>query len=957
MNSGRTLKDSKNTLKCLVFNCQSICNKCTQVMECATDYDADVMFLSETWLRSRRNEVTAEVDEFGYALYHTIRKNRAKETGGGVGVLVKKTLQVKRIKSSQFQTFEHHAIKINVMRNTWVTYVSIYRLDYESIDLFFTEFRQLLELSSDEKCIIAGDINIHCDNEDDRYTLQLNNLLSAFNLTQIINEPTHKKGHTLDVVIVSRDDTEIGGVEITDIGFSDHYLLGFSVDCEASRSYYKTITYRKKVNDVEFKERLSAALESVNIGENFGEAVTEYNGCLEAVVQELSPSVTKKVKIVDNARWFDSEYKNLRRERRKAERKSKKSKNQEDIDTFKELRKKTTLMAKEKKQQHYITEIENAKNKPKMLFKVVQSLMDTERKNALPTSTSDKKLANDFQQYFKDKIVKIRETFPQQETTHTHSLSGNIKEFSTFELATEEEIRTIVKKYGVSCSPEDPIPTKLLNEHVETLIPYWLELVNLSLSTGSMDCVKSSAVVTLLKEADEALDPEIFKNFRPVSNLVFLSKLIERCVASRLKGHVKENKLDSPNAYGYKEGHSTELLLVKVVDGLLTAFDKKHATVLLLLDLSAAFDTVDQKKLLKILRYEIGMSGTVYKWFESFITGRTQRVKINDEYSEVIELLYGLAQGSVLGPPLFNIYVRSLYPRIQALRFAIEGFADDHQLFKSFLPIFQTEVLGYGIDECLKEVSDWMNEYFLKLNQSKTKILVLGPPSVLSTIMIKGTFTGNSCIRFVSSAKNLGVWLDENLNFGTHIRKVVSSTFMVIRAISKIKSFLPREYLCTVVCPLVLSRLDYCNALYYGINKNEISLLQSAQNAAIRLIKGGHKYDRVSLTPIYEQLHWLRIEERIVFKICLLVHKCVWEMGPEAYKELIVMSNPRTLKLVEKKFFTEFGKRAFSCAGPKLWNSLPLSIRAEKETEVFKKKLKSLLMTEADELYRKVNMR
>lgn len=139
-------------------------------MECATDRDADIMFLSETWLRSRKNDVTAEVDEYGYTLYHTIRKNRAKETGGGVGVMLKKTLNVKRVKSNQFQSFEHHAVKINMRGNTWTTLISIYRLDYEPIDVFFTEFRQLLELSIHEKCIIAGDINIHCDNKDDQNT-------------------------------------------------------------------------------------------------------------------------------------------------------------------------------------------------------------------------------------------------------------------------------------------------------------------------------------------------------------------------------------------------------------------------------------------------------------------------------------------------------------------------------------------------------------------------------------------------------------------------------------------------------------------------------------------------------------------------------------------------------------------------------------------------------------------
>ena len=180
---------------------------------------------------------------------------------------------------------------------------------------------------------------------------------------------------------------------------------------------------------------------------------------------------------------------------------------------------------------------------------------------------------------------------------------------------------------------------------------------------------------------------------------------------------------------------------------------------------------------------------------------------------------------------------------------------------------------------------------------------------------------------------------------------------MVIRGIYKIKYFLPKEYLCTIVCSLVLSLLDYCNALYYGLNSKEIALLQSAQNAAIRLIGGGRKYDRQSLTPLYNELHWLRIRERIVFKLCLIVHKCVWGLGPESYDEMIVMKNSRTLKLVEKKFDTGYGKRAFSCAGPKLWNCLPMNVREEKNTESFKKLLKSLLMREADEFYRRVNMR
>ena len=420
-----------------------------------------------------------------------------------------------------------------------------------------------------------------------------------------------------------------------------------------------------------------------------------------------------------------------------------------------------------------------------------------------------------------------------------------------------------------------------------------------------------------------------------------------------------ENKLESKNEYGYKTGHSTELLLVNVVDDVLTAFDKKQATVLLLLDLSAAFDTVDQNKLLSIMRNEIGVSGTAYKWFESYLKGRTQRVKVNNSYSEASNLDFGLTQGSVLGPPLFNIYVRSFYPFVHALKFNVEGFADDHQLFKHFVPMFQTQVLGSDVNNCLKAVSEWMSTFFLKLNKSKTKILVLAPPSVLSEIEIHGMFMDNNSIRFVTSAKNLGVWLDENLNFKAHIRKVVSSSFMVIRDIGKIRRFLPHESLCTVVCSLVLSKLDYCNALYYNLYASDLKMLQSVQNAAIRLISGGHKFDRKSISPLYVKHHWLRIRERIIFKLCLLVHKCVSGTAPESLRDKIEMSPSykRTYNLVERKFESEYGKRAFSRAGPKLWNNLPIAIRMESDTTEFKKLLKTYLMTDAERYQSYVNMR
>ena len=249
-----------------------------------------------------------------------------------------------------------------------------------------------------------------------------------------------------------------------------------------------------------------------------------------------------------------------------------------------------------------------------------------------------------------------------------------------------------------------------------------------------------------------------------------------------------------------------------------------------------------------------------------------------------------------------------------------------------------------------------MNRYFLRLNQSKTKILVLAPPSVMASIHIHGSHTDTGCIRFVTSAKNLGVWLDHILTFKTQVSKVASSCFLAIRDIAKIKSFLPRETLRILVSARVLSILDYCNSLYYDIGGKEIRKLQSVQNAAVRLVFGRYKYDRTSLAPLFRQLHWLPIKERIVFKILLIVHKCVRSVAPVSLKRLVVESNPRTLHLVEKRSLSAYGDRAFSRAGPKLWNSLPLNIRAEGNLDNFKKLLKSYLMNHSDRFFNLVAM-
>ena len=521
---------------------------------------------------------------------------------------------------------------------------------------------------------------------------------------------------------------------------------------------------------------------------------------------------------------------------------------------------------------------------------------------------------------------------------------------STFAPTTEDELRKIITEHGLKCSPEDPLPPEMLSTHIDTLLPFWVEIVNLSLEVGKMDGAKSAVIQPLIKELNSLTDTDEFKNYRPVSNLVFIGKLIERVVDIRLQEHLDQNNLNVKEEFGYKEAHSTEMLLVWVTNYLLEACDKNMPTVVLLLDLSAAFDTVDHEKLLKILEEEIGVTGVALEWFKEFLTNRTQRVKIGDSYSTVALLLYGVIQGSILGPRLFNIYIRSVYKRVEPTKFEIVGFADDHQLLRQFALSFKVTALGDDIRNCLGVISDWMNEHFLCLNQSKTKILVVAPPSVQAEIVISGVILENSCIRFVDSAKNLGVIIDSVLNFKEQIAKLVKSCFATIRKLSQVKIYLTQQHLQTLVSSLIFSQLDYCNALYYGLPAYTINKLQRVQNCAARLVWKNKIPFSSSLDGVYDSLHWLRIRFRILYKILLMVYKCLHQKAPPDVTAMICYAqSERTVKLKETRVLSSYGDRAFSHVAPKLWNILPVVIRLEHDQIEFKTKLKSFLMTRGDE--------
>ena len=445
------------------------------------------------------------------------------------------------------------------------------------------------------------------------------------------------------------------------------------------------------------------------------------------------------------------------------------------------------------------------------------------------------------------------------------------------------------------------------------------------------------------------------KNYRPVSNLSFISKLIEKAVSSQLKTYLDTNNLNEPFQSAYRKGHSTETALLRVKNDIMMAVDQKKAVILVLLDLSAAFDTIDHEVLFARLKYHLGVSGVVLNWFKSYLDNRSQSVSIDKVTSDRLHLRYGVPQGSVLGPLLFVAYTLPLGSIARSHGVNIHMYADDTQLYVS-LDVNDQDAMDTNIhklETCIENIRTWMSSNKLKLNDEKTDIILVSTPYhklIGDQITIR---IGDSTISPSKCTRNLGVQFDRFMNMEGQISSICKSCYAQLHSIKKIKSLLTPEAMRIVVHSFITSRIDYCNSLLIGLPHQQIQRLQRIQNIAARIISGADKYDHI--TPVLQALHWLPVQERIQFKILLLTYRALNGLAPGYLSDLVIpRSNPRTLRsssrmvlCVPKSRLHSYGDAAFGAAAAHLWNSLPREVTEAASIGQFKITLKTYLFKQA----------
>ena len=388
------------------------------------------------------------------------------------------------------------------------------------------------------------------------------------------------------------------------------------------------------------------------------------------------------------------------------------------------------------------------------------------------------------------------------------------------------DISSIISSSPAKHCELDPLPMTMLKENLVAFSGIIANIVNTSLQQG---VVSGNLKEALLKPLIKLMSLEvIFKSFHLISNLSFPSKMIERVVCGQLSNYMnrtgKLEDLQSP----YRSNHLTETALLKVKTDILNAMQNKQVTCLILLDLSAAFDTISHYKIINRLKFRFGLDDVGLDWITDYLANCTQRVMIKQDKfldsatSSPVTLAQGIPQGLVIGLNLFSWFIFPLSDLYRKYEIDCHRYADHRQLYLSFKPVVPMDQVTCirRLELCIAEIRCWIRTNFLKLNDSQDRIHPTR--NTISVAIIQPT----DCVR------NLGYMYDAELKKISHINKLVSTCYVTLRRISGIRDLLDYDTCKILVQALVLAKVDYCNSLLLGSSQYVLDKLQKIQNMA-----------------------------------------------------------------------------------------------------------------------------
>jgi hypothetical protein len=474
-------------------------------------------------------------------------------------------------------------------------------------------------------------------------------------------------------------------------------------------------------------------------------------------------------------------------------------------------------------------------------------------------------------------------------------------------------------------------------------LPYVVEpltyVYNLCLSQGVFPTALKSAKVIPLPKTKNVQD---MNDYRPISNLSVLSKPLEKHIFTHLNKFFERHNLFHPLQSGFRQQHSCHTSLVRMCDSWLSAINKSkpEVTGAVFLDFRKAFDLIDHKLLLMKLGVYF-QNSDVLDLVASYLEDRTQRVCLHGSYSRESIILYGVPQGSILGPFLFNLFINDLPIHISHLQVTNELFADDSSLHSSATDIATVET---RLQLALDDISDWSRSNRMIIHPGKTKCMAIASrqkhqiqPLVLNLHL------SSTRIEQVNEHRVLGILIDSELRWSSHINALCKQLARNLFLLSQLKHFVSQEALELFYNAHCMSHINYASTIWSGAAQVHLQKLNSLHRRAVKIIS---PHPAQSADDVMKTLKILPLHNQFDYNIALLMFKTIHASAPQYLDDLLIKTTDRygSDKYSYPKTRLDMFKHSFSFAGPRVWNSLPSSVRSSQSLKSFKASLKKYML-------------
>ena len=934
------------------LNIQHVFPKLDEIRDILNDdnISLDIFGLNETFLTENVSSKDLLING-----YNVERKDRLSKGGGGLLMYINSCISYTRRYDIESSNLESMWVQIETFHKKSVLLNLVYRPP-NSPQSWIDDYEKQLCVA--ESCtgefFAMGDYNIDFTFPDCFNNTKWTCLIKDFGLRQYVESPTRvtKSSATIIDHIYSSSTSSISETFVSPLSISDHYPIAFTIGGECTSSNiakeHTIIKYRSFKNfDLDaFKNNLHMSnISAVEIIDDPNSALDLLYKILNLSLQKHAPVKSKRIKRKHQPGWFSDEIKQARIIRDK-------HKYKKEWDLYKTWRNKCIALIKKNKKTFFNDAVKSNKS-PKYLWDNIKELSNaTKQPVTVPITLESEGVILDNKQQVVEELnrhfINIARVIEKSNFVADNFIS--LKQYAdaklknvyfNIDLINPLEVSILINKLNSNkACGLDKIGPNILKMCKDELSSPLASIINNIISSGIFPEKLKSAGVIPIHKGGSTSDPN---NYRPISLLPTLSKIIERHVANQLYVFMEKTGIINHHQSGFRKHHSCQTALIRIVDSWLSAMDDGNLIGTVFLDFKKAFDLVDHKILLYKLKLYHFSKGAL-NFFESYLSNRTQIVTTNGINSSELVVTSGVPQGSILGPLLFLFYVNDLSLELSS---ETDMYADDTTLH---IKGRNKDYIQSKLQLDLFKTQEWCIKNNMAINPTKTTCMIIGSRYKLKTVNDLTLHINDEKITNVECQKLLGIHIDNKLTWTYHIDKVCKKLVSKLYLLKRIQYFLTPEMKQLYYNAYITPSFDYGCITWHTANKSAINRVVKLQKRIARTIYGGEKFTSTAL--IFKHYKWLPFLSRCKYFISLLVYKSAHNLTPLYINELVTFSTSKTYALrsqtrrdiTHRKAKTSYLQKTFSYSSMEIWNQVPIEIRNASTLNNFKSQLKAFLL-------------